>query len=245
MKEQIYTVPVNEAYEKDCECPFCFLQKNLEAEAVEYATGAAMMEPDFRILSNEKGYCGKHYGLMLKGENKLSLALVLDTRLKEVRKQFSGLSKEVYRDKKEKGGLFKKASLQDSPKVAEEVLKLGSSCVICERIEKTLTRYIYVFFHLWKNDEKFKDKVEKSKGVCLYHFGLLCGAAYEHLPRSGADEFIRFLYEKELAELERIQSDIDRFILKFDYRNKDMEWGTAQDAPLRTIEKMAGYMSDF
>ena len=30
MKEQIYTIPLNEAFDKDSECPFCELQKKLE-----------------------------------------------------------------------------------------------------------------------------------------------------------------------------------------------------------------------
>ena len=29
MKEKIYEIPVNEAFEQDCECPICILEKNL------------------------------------------------------------------------------------------------------------------------------------------------------------------------------------------------------------------------
>ena len=43
MKEQIYTIPVNEAFDTPCECPLCVLEKRLEDEAVEYALGAAMI----------------------------------------------------------------------------------------------------------------------------------------------------------------------------------------------------------
>ena len=53
MKEKIYTIPLTEAYEEDCECPFCKLEQQLEQEAVEYALGASMMEPDSRVNSNE------------------------------------------------------------------------------------------------------------------------------------------------------------------------------------------------
>ena len=55
MKEQIYTIPVNEVYDTDCECPLCELEKKLEKETLDYALGAAMMEPEFRMESNEKG----------------------------------------------------------------------------------------------------------------------------------------------------------------------------------------------
>ena len=30
VKEQIYTIPVNEVYDTDCECPLCELEKKLE-----------------------------------------------------------------------------------------------------------------------------------------------------------------------------------------------------------------------
>ena len=53
MKETIYTIPINEAYETDCECPLCELESKREAEAGEYSLGPAMMEPDFRIDSND------------------------------------------------------------------------------------------------------------------------------------------------------------------------------------------------
>lgn len=56
MKEQIYTIPVNEVYDTDCECPLCELEKKLEKETLDYALGAAMMEPEFRMESNEKGF---------------------------------------------------------------------------------------------------------------------------------------------------------------------------------------------
>ena len=49
MKEQIYTIPVNEVYDTDCECPLCELEKKLEKETLDYALGAAMMEPEFRM----------------------------------------------------------------------------------------------------------------------------------------------------------------------------------------------------
>ena len=79
MKEKIYTIPINEAFDEDCSCPLCFIEKRLEQEAVDYELGPAMMEPDHRELSNEKGYCRRHLEMMFKSPNKLPLALILDT----------------------------------------------------------------------------------------------------------------------------------------------------------------------
>ena len=34
MKEQLYTIPVNEVFESDCECPLCKMKEQLEKNAL-------------------------------------------------------------------------------------------------------------------------------------------------------------------------------------------------------------------
>ena len=97
---------------------------------------------------------------------------------------------------------------------------------------------------MWANDEGFREKLDRSKGVCLKHFRELIESAPKSI-KGDAGKFIAALVEKEKAELARMQEDIHRFTLKFDYRNRDMEWGTAQDAPIRTIEKISGYITPY
>ena len=103
MKETIYTIPLSEALEANDECAFCFLEDKLEKEQIEYALGPAMMEPDYRILSNEKGFCRRHIEKMARAKKALPLALVLDTRADEVLKIL-----ESVRPEEGKGGLFGK-----------------------------------------------------------------------------------------------------------------------------------------
>lgn len=234
MKETIYTIPINEAFGEPSECPFCKLRDKLEAEAVEYALGAAMMEPDYRLVSNEKGFCEKHFSMLFAKPNKLSLALILDTHLEELRTNINSLSKNIG---KKNGGIFKKASTVAS--LTEFLEKKSHSCLICDKISKTQTRYIDIFFDMLK-DEAFKSKVENSKGFCLPHFKELLEFGEKKLSSSAFSEFSLMLAEKQSAELDRIQEDIHKFTLKFDYRNADMDWGSAKDAPIRTIEKISG-----
>ncbi len=241
MKEKIYTIPVNEAYDKDCECPLCELEVQLEEEAVDYALGAAMMEPDYRVESNAKGYCRKHFSMMLEKNNKLSLALVLDTHLEEIRIMLSKHDKEAASLAGSKGSLFKKnpAALA-AVKIADELHNIQCGCMVCDKRDNTMKRYADVLLYMWANDENFKAKFNKSKGVCLKHMEMLLRAVPESLKGSQQGAFIAELYKKQKQELERIQADVHKFTLKFDYRNKDMEWGTAKDAPFRTIDKISG-----
>lgn len=245
MKEQIYTIPVNEAYETEYECPLCFLEKKLERDALDYTLGAAMMEPDFRLVSNEKGFCAHHYAMLFEMPNKLALALILDTHLEEIRKKLDSLSKASAALDASKGGRFKKTGASDfSEKLSSQLNRISDGCVVCDKIKHTMERYADVLVYMWANDEAFKAKFEKSKGVCLRHMTLLCSAAPKSVGDKQAAAFLSSLFNKQKAELLRIQSDIHKFTLKFDYRNKDMEWGTAKDAPARTIEKISGFMKN-
>ena len=109
MKEKIYTIPLNEAFDADTECPFCFLYEKLEQSRVEYTVGASMMEPDSRMVTNEKGFCNRHLRQMEKCQQALSLALVLDTHLNEVVKKLDILKGEIDALTSPKKGLFQKA----------------------------------------------------------------------------------------------------------------------------------------
>lgn len=237
MKEQIYTIPINEAYETDCECPLCLLEQKTEREAVEFALGAAMMEPDYRIESNEKGYCRRHFEAMLKMPNKLSLALVMETLLAENTKKLKEFDKKI--ESKRKKSVFK-TERSPAEELADKLEEMEESCVICDKVSYTMERYTAVLVEMWKTEPEFRKKLEASKGVCLPHMKQLLRIAQKKLRGKEADEFVSVLYSKQMRELARISEDIHRFTLKFDYRNKDMEWNGAEDAPKRSIEKTAG-----
>ena len=244
MKENIYTIPVTEAYEADCVCPLCFLEERLEKEAIEYALGAAMMEPDYRVASNEKGYCNKHFERMFRCRNKLSLALVLETHLEELRKKLDVYDKEVQTLKAGKTGLFKKSGAGETAKKISTLLSENESkCMICEKINDTAKRYCEVMLYMWANDEKFREKFSKSKGLCLKHERMALEAAPKELNDTQLRGFLSELCNKQKAELEKHQELLHKFVLKFDYRYRDMELGDAQTAVPDTIEKISGYIS--
>lgn len=244
MKEKIYTIPVNEAFDTDCECALCYLRKKLESEAVDYSLGGAMMEPDYRIVSNEKGYCNKHYAMMLTKKEKLSLALVMDTHLNEIQQKLISLKEAVENAKSEKKPLFKK-NTDGAKQLGDTVERIEKSCVICEKLDYTMQRYISVIFYLWEKEAEFRDKLTGSRGFCLPHFNELIKGAYKCLSSKKAAEFVEIIYNKEKKELERIQSEVHKFTLKFDYRNRNEKWGTEIDAPKRATEKLSGYITDF
>ena len=50
MKEKIYTIPLMDAFHANDECPFCFIERNLEQHAIDFVlgSGASYMEDDIR-----------------------------------------------------------------------------------------------------------------------------------------------------------------------------------------------------
>ena len=101
-----------------------------------------------------------------------------------------------------------------------------------------------LFRSLWKNDENFRNKVINGKGFCLPHFGDLCEAADRKLSDKEKQDFYDQLLPVMESNMQRISEDISWLVEKFDYRNKDMEWGTAQDAPIRTIDKISAFINN-
>lgn len=236
MKEKIYTIPVNEVFNTDCECPMCALERKTEKDALEYALGPAMMEPDYRVLSNEKGYCKQHLESLLQMSEKLSLALTLDTYLAEINKKFSEF--ENAKDKGNGSGIFKKDKKDSCEEFLEYLHKVNSDCVICDKIEYTMQRYIDVMIYMLQKEEDFKRKFSCSKGLCLKHFEEALRYAKDNLSKKEFERIRDILTDKEKKKMSELGEDVHRFTLKFDYRNKDMDWGGAKDALKRCGENL-------
>ncbi len=237
MKEKIYTIPLTEAYEEPSECPFCKLEKKLEEEAGTHALGASMMEPDSRIVSNEKGFCRRHFTQMTEQKGSaLSLALVLDTHINCVIEKMERAAK-----KKASRRLWRKEK-RAKDELCEFVENTEHTCLICDKIESTLEKFACTFWELYHKEPEFYDRVNQSKGFCLPHFAFLLKMAEKELSGSKKEMFKKKLTEVQLQNMKRINEDVHWFTQKFDYRNQEASWKTSKDAPARAIEKLVKYM---
>lgn len=231
MAEQLYTIPVNDAFEADCECPVCAMHRELEQNAIEYTMGPSYMEDDNRAMTDKLGFCSHHIRILYGEKNRLGLALMLKTHTDKTIKDLKALA-----DNKPaaSGGLFKK---QASSSVGEYIKKLESTCFICERITNTFDRYIDTIFHLWKKDAAFQEKFKSCKGFCTYHYGILYDYGSTKLSKDAYAEFLTILNKVYFDNMERVNGDIGWFIDKFDYRFKNEPWKNSKDALPRGIIK--------
>lgn len=232
MKEQLYTIPVTDAFNADCECPLCKMKHELEKNAIEYTMGPSYMEDDNRAMTDKMGFCEKHIQNLYAEKNRLGLALMLSTHMKKVTKDIKKLSELPTTNSK---SLFKKKS--ESSSLSEYINESTQTCFICNRINHTFDRYIDTIFHLYQKDPGFAETLKKSKGFCTYHYAMLFDRACDFLSKEQSVAFINDINTVYFNNMERMQEDIEWFINKFDYRYQNESWKNAKDALPRAILK--------
>ena len=70
MKEQLYTIPVHDIFDKECECPVCAMRQSLEDDAVAFTMGPSYMEDDIRLTTDEVGFCTRHMQVLYDFEKR-------------------------------------------------------------------------------------------------------------------------------------------------------------------------------
>ena len=233
MKEQLYTIPVNDAFAVDCECPVCSMYDSLEKDAIEFTMGPSYMEDDIRMETNKIGFCTHHVKQLYKHQNRLGLALILHTHMQRTNRDLEDL---LSSDKPVKKGLFAKKTENASP-VTEYIENLNHSCYLCNRLDRIFARYLAPIYHCYEHDEEFRRKFAASKGFCTKHFGMLYEGAPSSLSSKRLPEFIKTLNEVYLTNMKRVTDDLEWFTDKFDYRNEDKPWKNSKDALPRSMNK--------
>lgn len=148
--EQIYTIPVNEAFEASAAdpskgCPFCRLYNRLEQNELELILGASMMEPDVRVRTNELGFCRDHFAMMLRRPKRLPLALILESHLAE---QYKAIGRgAAFPGRAGEGAIKRFTTLKDS-------------CYVCARTY-LLTQHhpIIAIYYYQENENELKFQV--------------------------------------------------------------------------------------
>lgn len=233
MKEKLYTIPVNDAFDADTECPLCSMRKQLEESAIEFTMGPSYMEDDIREATSRLGFCEKHLHQLYQNQNRLGLALILKTHIDKIVTDVERLSKSGV--KFSSPSLFRRKT--EASGVVSYINELEQSCFVCEKIDRTFDRYIATIFHLYHTEEVFRHKFEQSKGFCTSHYKVMYGTASEFLSGDELSSFMTRLNELYLDNMKRVRDDIDWFINKFDYRYAEEPWKNAKDALPRSMQK--------
>lgn len=246
MKEQLYTIPLNDAVDAGDECPFCFIERSVERDLLDFVLGssASYMEADIREMTDKAGFCRPHFQKMFDYGNTLGNAWILKTHYQRI---IGEMKKEFAAFKPGKGSLMSKLkkNAESGNAIGMWVHEKENSCYICSQFQDTWQRYLDTFFYLWKQDPDFQEKIKKSKGFCLSHFGSLCEAADTKLSDREKEDFYGCMFPLMEKNMARLAEDVSWMVEKFDYRNKDADWKTSKDAIQRGMQKLkGGYPAD-
>lgn len=223
MRDNITTIPVKEIFEVNDGCPLCRLRDAAEERVLEFVMGGAMMEPDVRMKTNELGFCGMHYKKMLERQNKLAVALMIQSHLDEI-------SKSLF----EKGKLpFSKEGYKKKYSLAGEITE---TCFICEKTQWGLERLFATVCTAFAEDTEFRKLFEEQPTLCLPHYYMLTNIASENLGKKAFAELNDAAAGLCKKGLEQLKTDIDWFCRKHDYRNADKPWGNSKDAIERSVK---------
>ena len=246
MKETLYTIPLNDAVNAQDECPFCFIEREVEQDLLDFAlgSGSSYMESDVREATDKAGFCRTHFKKMFDYGNTLGNAWILKTHYMRMNAEMAEQFKSFVPTKSTLMGRLKKNTERQNP-IGIWVEEKERSCYICNRFADTYERYMDTFFFMYKKDQDFRNRILDSKGFCLHHFGDLCEAADKRLSDKEKQEFFPAMFSLMEKNMERLSEDVSWMVEKFDYRNKDADWKNSKDAIQRGMQKLkGGYPAD-
>jgi len=245
MKEKLYTIPLNDAVNAQDECPFCFIERKLERDTLDFVLGnsSSYMESDIRDETDEAGFCRTHFQKMFDYGNTLGNAWILQTHYAKMQKKMASAF-DAHTPSKAGFKLFGKTQSEGNA-IVDWIKSEEKSCYICDIFNNTYKRYMDTFFYMYTQDSGFRKRIIDSKGFCLTHFGDLCEAADTHLKEKELEVFYADMKMLMTENMTRVHDDISWMIDKFDYRFKDADWKNSKDAIQRGMQKLkGGYPAD-
>ena len=221
MRYDITNIPIAEVFEEGDGCPICRLRNTLENRAVEYITGAAMMEPDVRIETNKKGFCLDHYRQILKQRNRLSVALMLESHLDEMEKQ-----------------IFAGAPLvgKNAKKQARDANRSACTCFVCDQMGDAMEKMLATVCRTYETQKEFRQLFEDQPCLCLPHFSDLVAASAGAMSKKAQPDFAKAASKLAHRYLTELRGDVHHFCEMYDHRNAGSnDWGNSKDSIERAI----------
>lgn len=227
MKETIYTIPINDAYDELCGCPICRLEQDLEQASVEYIMGAAMMEPDVRAETNRHGFCPHHFADMMNIQKRLSLSLILESYLNE-------LLEGCFPENPEK---LTKKSMET---LCAQITDASNGCFVCDQLRDRMEKYYQNILYLWKTDPAFREKTRNQEYFCPAHLARLLQLARQELDKKNSPLFFADHLNAARGKLSELSTQVFAFCKSFDHRYADIPLGDAKHAIENTIAYLNG-----
>ena len=223
MVYHIDTGLIYDKFSEDTECPLCEIQAVAEEQFLYEFLNDAVMEDSTRKRVNENGFCAHHFDMLFKRQNKLSLALQVNTRLKKFILD----------------GIYQTKNPKDAKKQVEFLEKANSTCIICDLLNESMEKYYKAVAQMFAHEKDFPSVLSSTKGFCLHHYAkLLKFSSSAGLLKQ--KDYLSVLTEVQTRNLERLNGELTVFCNSHDYRNAYKPLGSAATALPRAGVKYYG-----
>jgi len=192
------------------------------------------MEPQVRVQTNREGFCARHLRKLYAGDDKLGVALVVHTRLQQLRRELDDALDGAAR------GAGRRADTRPVQAAADRMGAMGESCYLCRLLGQDLQRYAFTILYLWARDPDFAPVFRASRGFCLPHFA----AVLREGTRSMRPDRLRRWLEEAGAimrdSLRRLDGELHAFTQLHRAENRSLGTEEERTALARTVQKLAG-----
>lgn len=245
MKEQLETIPVNDAINGGTECTLCFLLNKENNRLRNYFTGNSVMQNDIRKRTNKTGFCPEHFTGLLEVEGThQGLALMAHTHFKKAMRRVRETTSKLKEECKKKPGnnpLSKSKKTRNLLKAYSGlVMEYESECLICTRLDEAQNRYMFTICHLYKMEDEFRSRFAQLCSICQHHLPALLDYGFSFMPEKVFNPFALAalnLFEKEFFDLER---SLGSFTQKFKHDNTGKSSGNSKQPLPSMIKKIVG-----
>ncbi|MGB4372287.1 MAG: DUF6062 family protein [Halanaerobiales bacterium] len=238
MKEEIFAIPLWDAFREDKECPLCVIEMDIEKKYIDrLLDGSTVMDVEFNRKLKDYIFCENHFRKLFEYPDKLGLALI-------VARLFSYEIKDMEKEKNRAKPDHSLVNIFSRKNSNEKSSNKDKECYLCKHIDKTMSEYIETLVKLWEKNKEFRALYESSKGYCLGHFHRVIKQANRLYDKRVKEEFLNLNYKIQLENMERLNDELNWFIKKFDYRFVDEPWKNSRDSLFRSIIKLTGYFID-
>ena len=223
MKETICTIPINDIWNEKKGCPYCRMYAMLEEQYAKFVTGSAMMDPETRVQTNQKGFCERHFRKIAEVGKRLPNALILQTHLQEIMDNY----------------MPKKTNSKPDKKNLQALGEMLGTCYICDRIKHDTDHFMRTVWKEWEQNEEFRKLYREQEFVCLDHYKMVSEMSLKGMSSKHLADFHKDTADLTKNYLQTLIDDTTHFCNMFDYRNRDADWGSSRDAIERDLEFLA------
>lgn len=189
MKEKLYTIPLNDAVNAGDECPFCYIERNVEQDLMDFVLGscASYMESDVREDTDREGFCRTHMKKMFDYGNTLGNGWILKTYYKKLLSEMDGEFRHFRPQKQSMGDKLRKIA----PKTPWQTgCRKRKAPAISATVSKKNTSAIWTLFSIYMKRPGFQSTDCEEQGLLPASFwGALQQRGYQTVGEGKRDLF--------------------------------------------------------